>query len=50
MPIKVLQHAGRAGQQDVPFQDRGHGTTTERRTMTFFCAPAKRDDLVAGFI
>lgn len=22
----------------VPFQDRGHGMTTERRTMTFFCA------------
>ncbi len=23
---------------DVPFQDRGHGMTTERRTMTFFYA------------
>jgi hypothetical protein len=20
----------------IPFQDRGHGTATERRTMTFF--------------
>ena len=30
------------------FQDRGHGMTTERRAMTFFCAqmPKKADTLI----
>jgi hypothetical protein len=46
-PIQLTQHAGRAGRPVtvVPFQDRGHGMTTERRTMTFFLRRLRRRQL-----
>lgn len=34
---KYKRPGGRAHQLVIPFQDRGHGMATERRTMTFFC-------------
>ena len=43
-----VNHTERPGGRDdsriIPFQDRGHGMTTERHAVTFFCAraPARR--------
>ena len=41
-PIQLLQ-GYREGEMApaISFQDRGHGMTTERRTMAFFCARSK---------
>ena len=39
---REYQVAGRAGHRGVPFQDRDHGTTTDRRTMIFFARGFRR--------
>jgi hypothetical protein len=51
MPLADVNDTEKPGGRDdsriIPFQDRGHGMTTDRHAMTFFCARAERD--VAGW-